>query len=155
VAGEVKRFKSFDGLEIPGIQYKPKQAESMKVPALIFIHGGPGGQSRFGYSALTQHLVNNGYAIFKINNRGSSGYGKTFFHLDDKKHGDHELKDVVYNKKYLQSLDWVDADKIGVLGGSYGGYLTMAAMAFTDELKMGVNIFGVTNWIRTLKSIPP
>ncbi len=155
VSGEVKRFNSFDGLEIPGILYKPKQAEMKKVPALIFIHGGPGGQSRFGYSALTQHLVNNGYAIFKINNRGSSGYGKTFFHLDDKKHGDHDLQDVVYNKKYLQSLDWIDADKIGVMGGSYGGYLTMAAMAFTDEFKVGVNIFGVTNWVRTLKSIPP
>ena len=57
--------------------------------------------------------------------------------------------------KYLQSLDWVDADKIGVMGGSYGGYMTMAAMAFTDEFKVGVNIFGVTNWVRTLKSIPP
>ena len=155
VAGEVKRFKSFDGLEIPGILYKPKQAANEKVPALVFVHGGPGGQSRFGYSALTQHLVNNGYAIFKINNRGSSGYGKTFFHLDDKKHGDHDLKDVVFNKKYLQSLDWVDADRIGVMGGSYGGYMTMAAMAFTDEFKVGVNIFGVTNWVRTLKSIPP
>ena len=155
VAGEVKRFISFDGLEIPGILYKPKQANTEKVPALVFIHGGPGGQSRFGYSPLIQHLVNNGYAIFMINNRGSSGYGKTFFHLDDKKHGDHDLKDVVFNKKYLQSLDWVDGDKIGVMGGSYGGYLTMAAMAYTDEFKVGVNIFGVTNWVRTLKSIPP
>ena len=155
VAGEVVRFKSFDGLEIPGILYKPKQAETQKVPALVWIHGGPGGQSRKGYSALVQHLVNNGYAIFKINNRGSSGYGKTFFHLDDKKHGDHDLKDVVYNKYYLQSLDWVDNDRIGVIGGSYGGYLTMAAMAFTDEFEVGVNIFGVTNWVRTLESIPP
>ena len=155
VAGEVVRFKSFDGLEIPGILYKPKQAELKKVPALVWIHGGPGGQSRKGYSAAIQHLVNNGYAIFKINNRGSSGYGKTFFHLDDKKHGDHDLKDVIYNKKYLQSLDWVDQDKIGVIGGSYGGYLTMAAMAFTNEFKVGVNIFGVTNWVRTLESIPP
>jgi prolyl oligopeptidase len=154
VAGEVKRFKSFDGLEIPGILYKPKQAGKEKVPALIMIHGGPGGQSRFGYSGVTQHLVNNGYAVFKINNRGSSGYGKTFFHLDDKKHGDHDLKDVVFNKKYLQSIDWIDAEKIGVMGGSYGGYLTMAAMAFTDEFKVGVNIFGVTNWVRTLKNIP-
>jgi prolyl oligopeptidase len=154
VAGEVKRFKSFDGLEIPGILYKPKQAGKEKVPALIMIHGGPGGQSRFGYSGVTQHLVNHGYAVFKINNRGSSGYGKTFFHLDDKKHGDHDLKDVVFNKKYLQSIDWIDAEKIGVMGGSYGGYLTMAAMAFTDEFKVGVNIFGVTNWVRTLKNIP-
>tara|TARA_R110002167_G_scaffold8646_7_gene39547 strand:- start:159 stop:2081 length:1923 start_codon:yes stop_codon:yes gene_type:complete len=155
VEGEVVRFKSFDGLEIPGILYKPKQAVKQKVPALVWIHGGPGGQSRKGYSALIQHLVNNGYAIFRINNRGSNGYGKTFYHLDDKKHGDHDLKDVVYNKYYLQSLDWVDADRIGVIGGSYGGYLTMAAMAFTDEFDVGINIFGVTNWVRTLESIPP
>lgn len=155
VDGEVVSFKSFDGLEIPGILYKPKQASTQKVPALVWIHGGPGGQSRKGYSALIQHLVNNGYAIFRINNRGSSGYGKTFYHLDDKKHGDHDLKDVVYNKYYLQSLDWVDSDRIGVIGGSYGGYLTMAAMAFTDEFEVGINIFGVTNWVRTLESIPP
>jgi prolyl oligopeptidase len=155
VVGEVVRFKSFDGLEIPGILYKPKQAAIQKVPALVWIHGGPGGQSRKGYSALIQHLVNNGYAIFRINNRGSNGYGKTFYHLDDKKHGDHDLKDVVYNKYYLQTLDWIDEDKIGVIGGSYGGYLTMAAMAFTDEFEVGINIFGVTNWVRTLESIPP
>jgi len=155
VAGEVIRFKSFDGLEIPAILYKPKQAATGKVPALVSIHGGPGGQSRKGYNPSVQHLVNNGYAIIRINNRGSSGYGKTFFHMDDLKHGDVDLKDVVYNKKYLQSLDWVDADKIGVMGGSYGGYLTMAAMTFTDEFKVGVNLFGVTNWVRTLKSIPP
>jgi len=155
VVGEVVRFKSFDGLEIPGILYKPKQASTQKVPALVWIHGGPGGQSRKGYSALIQHLVNNGYAIFRINNRGSNGYGKTFNHLDDKKHGDHDLKDVVYNKYYLQTLDWVDADRIGVIGGSYGGYLTMAAMTFTNEFEVGINIFGVTNWVRTLESIPP
>jgi prolyl oligopeptidase len=155
VAGEIHRFKSFDGLEIPGILYKPKQAETQKVPALVWIHGGPGGQSRFGYSAMVQHLVNNGYAIFMINNRGSSGYGKTFYHLDDKKHGEDDLQDVVYNKKYLQSLDWVDENKIGVMGGSYGGFLTMAAMAFTQEFDVGINIVGVTNWVRTLESIPP
>jgi prolyl oligopeptidase len=155
VAGEIRRFKSFDGLEIPGILYKPKQAETEKVPALVWIHGGPGGQSRFGYSAMVQHLVNNGYAIFMINNRGSSGYGKTFFHLDDKRHGEDDLQDVVYNKKYLQSLDWVDENKIGVMGGSYGGFLTMAAMAFTQEFDVGINIVGVTNWVRTLESIPP
>ncbi len=155
VVGEVVRFKSFDGLEIPGILYKPKQAARQKVPALVWIHGGPGGQSRKGYSALIQHLVNNGYAIFRINNRGSNGYGKTFFHLDDKKHGDHDLNDVVFNKYYLQSLNWIDPNRIGVIGGSYGGYLTMAAMAFTDEFEVGINIFGVTNWVRTLESIPP
>jgi len=156
VSGEVKRFKSFDGLEIPGILYKPKTASAKtKVPALVWVHGGPGGQSRKGYRAAIQHLVNQGYAIFAVNNRGSSGYGKTFFHLDDKKHGEDDLQDIVYGKKYLQTLSWVDADKIGIIGGSYGGYMTMAAMAFTDEFKVGIDIFGVTNWQRTLKNIPP
>lgn len=156
VTSEVKHFKSFDGLEIPGLLYRPIMANSKhKVPALIWVHGGPGGQSRKGYRASIQHLVNHGYAIFAVNNRGSSGYGKTFFHLDDKKHGEDDLQDIVYGKKYLQTLDWVDKDKIGIIGGSYGGYMTMAAMAFTDEFKVGIDIFGVTNWERTLKSIPP
>ena len=156
VVSEVRRFKSFDGLEIPGILYQPKSATSAsKVPALIWVHGGPGGQSRKGYRAAIQHLVNQGYAIFAVNNRGSSGYGKTFFHLDDKKHGEDDLQDIVYGKKYLQTLSWINPDKIGVMGGSYGGYMTMAAMAFTDEFEVGINIFGVTNWTRTLTSIPP
>ncbi|TLU61811.1 S9 family peptidase [Thalassotalea litorea] len=156
VMSEVVRFKSFDDLEIPGLLYKPKQASSEnKVPALVWVHGGPGGQSRTGYRAAIQHLVNNGYAIFAVNNRGSSGYGKTFFHLDDKNHGEGDLQDIVYGKKHLQTLDWVDSSRIGIIGGSYGGYMTMAGMAFTDEFEVGINIFGVTNWVRTLNSIPP
>jgi prolyl oligopeptidase len=156
VQSSVDRFQSFDDLTVPGLLYKPHQASaSNKVPAIIFIHGGPGGQTRQGYSAMVQHLVNHGYAMFGVNNRGSSGYGKTFFHLDDKRHGEDDLQDIVYSKKYLQSLDWVDSDQIVVMGGSYGGYLTMAALAFTDEFDAGINIFGVTNWVRTLESIPP
>ena len=156
VQSTVERFESFDGLTVPGLLYKPHQASAdNKVPAIIFIHGGPGGQTRQGYSAMVQHLVNHGYAMFGVNNRGSSGYGKTFFHLDDKRHGEDDLQDIVYSKKYLQTLDWVDPERIAVMGGSYGGYLTMAAMAFTNEFDAGINIFGVTNWVRTLESIPP
>ena len=157
VSAEVVRYESFDGLEIPAIYYKPHQAsENNKVPALVWVHGGPGGQSRVGYSALIQYLVNQGYAILAVNNRGSSGYGKTFFRMDDKKHGDEDLKDCIWGKKWLQDQEYIDADKIGIIGGSYGGYMTMAAMTFTpDEFEAGVNIFGVTNWLRTLKSIPP
>ena len=157
VSAEVVRYKSFDGLEIPAIYYKPHQAsENNKVSALVWVHGGPGGQSRVGYSALIQYLVNQGYAILAVNNRGSSGYGKTFFRMDDKKHGDEDLKDCIWGKKWLQDQEYIDADKIGIIGGSYGGYMTMAAMTFTpDEFEAGVNIFGVTNWLRTLKSIPP
>jgi len=157
VASEVVRFNSFDGLEVPGLLFKPKGASvENKRPAVVFVHGGPGGQSRTGYSAMRQHLVNHGYAVFAVNNRGSSGYGKTFFHLDDKNHGENDLQDIVYGKKYLQGLDWVDADKIGIMGGSYGGYMTAAALAFEpEEFKVGIDIFGVTNWVRTLESIPP
>ena len=157
VAAKVIRYSSFDGLEIPAIYYKPLIATKRnKVPALVWVHGGPGGQSRTGYSSLIQYLVNHGYAILAVNNRGSSGYGKTFYKMDDLNHGDKDLKDCIWGKKWLQDQDYIDAEKIGIIGGSYGGYMTMAAMTFTpDEFKVGVNIFGVTNWLRTLKSIPP
>ena len=157
VEAQVVRYKSFDGLEIPAIYYKPLTAsEDNKVPALVWVHGGPGGQTRVGYFGLIQFLVNHGYAILAVNNRGSSGYGKTFYKMDDRNHGDKDLKDCIWGKKWLQEQNYIDADKIGIIGGSYGGYMTMAAMTFTpDEFKTGVNIFGVTNWLRTLKSVPP
>ena len=156
VNAEVIRYKSFDGLEIPAILYKPHQASKLnKVPALVWVHGGPGGQSRIGYRALIQYLVNHGYAILAVNNRGSSGYGKTFYALDDQNHGEDDLQDCIWGKKWLQDQDYINPDKIGIIGGSYGGFMTMAAMTFEpEEFKVGVNIYGVTNWIRTLRSIP-
>ena len=157
VTAEVVRFKSFDGLEIPAIYYKPLSATpDQKVPALVWVHGGPGGQTRTGYSALLQYLVNHGYAVLAVNNRGSSGYGKSFYKMDDRNHGDKDLKDCIWGKKWLQDQGYIDTAKIGISGGSYGGYMTMAGMTFApDEFKVGVNIFGVTNWLRTLKSVPP
>ena len=156
VNAKVIRYKSFDGLEIPAIFYKPLQgSKNNKVPALVWVHGGPGGQSRMNFNPLIQYLTNQGYAVLAVNNRGSSGYGKTFYKLDDKNHGENDLKDCIWGKKWLQELEYIDQERIGIIGGSYGGYMTMAAMTFTpDEFKVGVNIFGVTNWIRTLKSIP-
>jgi len=157
VDGNVVRYKSFDGMEIPAILYQPHGATAQKkVPALVKVHGGPGGQARTPYSPLTQFLVNHGYAVLDVNNRGSSGYGKTFYKADDQKHGREPLWDCVEAKKYLQSLDYVDAKKIGIMGGSYGGYMVLAALAFKpEEFNVGVDIFGVANWVRTLQSIPP
>lgn len=157
VAGEVIRYQSYDGLEIPALLYKPKGIRpGEKVPALLWIHGGPGGQTRLNYSPLIQYLVNHGYVILAVNNRGSSGYGKTFFEADDKKHGDADLKDCIESKKFLATLPYVDMNRIGIAGGSYGGYMVMAALTFApEEFAVGVNIYGVTNWLRTLKSIPP
>jgi dipeptidyl aminopeptidase/acylaminoacyl peptidase len=156
VPPQVVRFKSFDGTEIPGLLYKPLTASpTAKVPGLVWVHGGPGGQSRVGYSGLIQYLVNHGYAIYAINNRGSSGYGKAFYAMDDRKHGEGDLDDCVATKKMFTATGWVDPDRIGIIGGSYGGYMVLAALAFRPtEFAAGVDLFGVSNWLRTLESIP-
>jgi dipeptidyl aminopeptidase/acylaminoacyl peptidase len=157
VTASIVRYPSFDGLEIPAIFYVPKTASAENpVPAVLWVHGGPGGQSQKGYSSTIQYLVNHGYAVLAANNRGSSGYGKTFFHMDDKRHGQEDLNDIVWGRTYLESLDYIDGDKIGIVGGSYGGFMTAAALAFHPEaFDAGIDIFGVTNWVRTLESIPP
>ncbi|HEV8117161.1 MAG TPA: prolyl oligopeptidase family serine peptidase, partial [Thermoanaerobaculia bacterium] len=156
VEAEVVRFKSFDGMTIPNIFYKPHQATAQsKAPALVWVHGGPGGQTRRSYSAYIQYLVNHGYAVLGINNRGSSGYGKAFFVADDKKHGHEPLEDCISAKKYLQGLPWVDGGRVGIIGGSYGGYMTLAALTLQPEaFEVGVDLFGISNWVRTLESIP-
>ena len=101
-------------------------------------------------------MVNHDYAILAVNNRGSSGYGKTFYKLDDKNHGDKDLSDCVWGKQFLTSTSVIDTTRIGIIGGSYGGYMVMAALTFAPEaFDVGVNIFGVTNWLRTLKSMSP
>jgi dipeptidyl aminopeptidase/acylaminoacyl peptidase len=91
-----------------------------------------------------------------VNNRVSGGYGKTFFLADDQKHGREPLWDCVEAKNYLKTFGYVDEKKIGIMGGSYGGYMVLAALAFKpDEFSAGVDLFGISNWIRTLQSIPP
>ncbi len=157
VESVVVRYPSFDGLGIPALLYKPHGASPLEpAPAVVLVHGGPGGQSRKGYRPDVQHLVNHGYAVLAVNNRGSSGYGKTFHHMDDRRHGDVDLKDCIWGRRFLESLDWVDGDRVAIMGGSYGGYMVCAALAFEpDAFDAGIDIFGVTNWLRTLKSIPP
>jgi len=156
VQSEVVRFKATDGTVIPNILWRPHQASAQaRAPALVWVHGGPGGQTRQGYSATIQYLVNHGYVVLGINNRGSSGYGKTFYAADDQKHGKEPLQDCVDAKAWLASQPYVDPAKIGIIGGSYGGYMTLAALAFQpDAFQVGVDIFGVAHWVRTLTSIP-
>ncbi len=156
VEAQVVRFPSFDGMVIPNIFYKPHQASSRaKVPALVWVHGGPGDQTRRSYSASIQFLVNHGYVVLGINNRGSSGYGKAFFTADDRKHGHEPLSDCVAGRNYLRSLPYVDPDRIGIIGGSYGGYMTLAALTLQpNAFAVGIDLFGISNWIRTLESIP-
>ena len=156
VDSQVVRFNARDGMTIPNILYQPHQATSAnKAPALVWVHGGPGGQTTSSYSSVIQYLANHGYVVLGINNRGSSGYGKTFYAADNRKHGREPLWDCVDAKKYLASLPYVDGDRIGIIGGSYGGYMVLAALAFQPEaFDAGVDIFGVSNWVRTLEGIP-
>lgn len=157
VDGKIRRFHSFDGVEIPGILYLPHQASvEQPVPALVWVHGGPGGQSRIGYNSLLQYLVNHGYAVYAINNRGSSGYGKSFYTMDDRAHGEGDLDDCVASKGMMIEDGLVDSSRIGILGGSYGGYMVLAALTFRpEEFAVGVDLFGISNWHRTVQNIPP
>jgi dipeptidyl aminopeptidase/acylaminoacyl peptidase len=157
VDARVVRFASYDSLPVPGLLYLPHGASaSNRVPAVVMVHGGPGGQARVGWNPLVQYLVNHGYAVFDINNRGSSGYGKTFFALDNRKHGEADLDDVIASKGMLVGTGVVDPARIGVMGGSYGGYMTLAALTLRPEaFAVGVDLFGPSNWVRTLESIPP
>ena len=157
VTPEHVRFESFDGTYVPGLLYKPHQVSRAEpAPAMVMVHGGPGGQAMVGYSPLKQALVNHGYVVFDINNRGSSGYGKSFYRMDDQRHGEVDLADVVASKDMLIETGYVDPDRIGIIGGSYGGYMVLAALTLQpDEFDVGVDLFGISNWVRTLMSIPP
>lgn len=154
--GEIKRFTSYDGLEIPGILYKPLNAgPDNKVPALVSVHGGPGGQAIIFYQSLIAYLVNHGYAVYAINQRGSRGYGKTFLQMDDQKHGQADLDDIVASKQMLIDTGFINPGKIGVMGASFGGYLTLAALTFRPEVfEVGVDLFGISNLYRTLQNRP-
>ncbi len=149
-------FKSRDGVRIPALLYKPHITGEHKVAAMIFVHGGPGGQCVDEYDSQFQYMLNNGIAILAVNNRGSSGYGKDFFKAAFHKHGEADLNDCVDAMDFLKTLDFIDNSKIGIFGSSYGGYMTLAALAFAPEtFKIGIDIYGISNWLRTLSEIPP
>ncbi len=156
VAGTVVRFKSYDGVSVPGILYVPKGAKpGDRRPAVIHVHGGPGDESRIGYRPLVQYLVNGGYVVFEINNRGSGGSGRSFYHMDDHRHGDADLDDVVAAKKMLAETGFVDPAKVAIQGQSYGGYMTLAGLTFRpDAFAAGVDLYGVANWPRLLRNTP-
>jgi dipeptidyl aminopeptidase/acylaminoacyl peptidase len=153
VESEVVSFESFDRMHIPCLLWKPHVASAQhKVPALIWVHGGPVGQVRKGYAGAVQFLVNHDYAIFAVNHRGSTGYGRAFMDAADGKQGREPLWDCVAAKRYLATLDFIDPDRIGIMGGSFGGYMTMAALAFhPEEFEIGVAICGVSNLVRHLE----
>lgn len=154
---EVIRYPSFDGRMIPALMYRPHGAtEKDPVPFVLWAHGGPGGQSTIGFSPLLQYLATGGYGVLEINNRGSEGYGKEFWRLDDRRHGDVDLDDFVAAKDWLATIGWADPSRVAIMGASYGGYLVLAALAFRpEEFSAGVDLYGISNWVRTMANLPP
>jgi dipeptidyl aminopeptidase/acylaminoacyl peptidase len=149
-------FPSYDGVAIQGLFFRPKGGDRKRPPgAVMFINGGPGAQNEIGFSARVQYVVNQGHAVFMVNHRGTEGRGKAYYHLDDGKHGDADLRDVVFAKRHLAGLGLIDGDRVAVLGASYGGFMTVRALTdFPEEFAGGVDIYGVMNWERTLANMP-
>ena len=150
------KYPSSDGLEIPAYLTLPKGVEAKNLPAIIVPHGGPWGRDSWGYNSFAQFLANRGYAVLQPNFRASTGYGKKFLDAGNKQWGDKMQDDVTWGAKYLIAQGIADPKKIGIMGGSYGGYATLAGVAFTpDVYAAGVSIVGPSNLITLLESIPP
>jgi dipeptidyl aminopeptidase/acylaminoacyl peptidase len=150
------RYKSSDGLEIPAYLTLPKGIEPKTLPAIVVPHGGPWGRDSWGYNGIAQFLANRGYAVLMPNFRASTGYGKKFLDAGNKEWGQKMQDDVTWGAKYLIAEGIADPKRVGIMGGSYGGYATLAGVAFTpDVYAAGVAIVAPSNLITLLESIPP
>ncbi len=144
------RFRSFDGLEVPAFLYLP---EIETPPVIVHVHGGPEGQSRPAFNSVVQYLVNRGYAVLAPNVRGSTGYGRTYTHLDDVEKRMDSVADLEAAARWLRASGQVDADRMAVMGGSYGGFMVLAALTTYPELwTAGVDIVGVANFETFLRN---
>jgi dipeptidyl aminopeptidase/acylaminoacyl peptidase len=157
-------YKSFDGLELSAWFYEPQRQKSFAVnmknspqkamsasmapvPVIVSVHGGPEGQERPGFNPLYQYYLSRGYAILAPNVRGSTGYGKTFTHLDDVKKREDSVKDLAFAVDWLKTSAGADPKRIAVMGGSYGGYMTLAAITLYPEIwAAAVDTIGISNW---------
>jgi dienelactone hydrolase len=149
-------YKSSDGLEIPAYLTLPKGVPAKNLPALILPHGGPWGRDRWGYNPLAQFFANRGYAVLMPNFRGSTGYGRKLLDAGNLEWGRRMQDDVTWGAKYLVAQGIADPKRVGIIGGSYGGYATLAGVAFTPDLYFAaVDIVGPSNLITLLDSIPP
>lgn len=149
-------YPSKDGLPIPAYLSLPKGVKAKGLPAIIYPHGGPWVRDYWGYDAFTQFLANRGYAVLQPNYRGSTGYGKAFLNAGNGKWGEEMQDDLSAGVSYLIDRGIADPKRIGIFGGSYGGYATLAGLAFTPELyAAGISVVGPSNLITLLESIPP
>jgi dipeptidyl aminopeptidase/acylaminoacyl peptidase len=150
------RYKSSDGLEIPAYLTLPKGVEAKNLPLIVFPHGGPWARDSWGFDGYAQFLANRGYAVLQPNFRGSTGYGKKFLNAGNNQWGEKMQDDLTWGVKHLVSQGVADPKRAGIMGGSYGGYATLAGVAFTPDLySAAVAIVAPSNLITLLESIPP
>ncbi len=150
------RYKSSDGLEIPAYLTLPKGVEAKNLPLIAFPHGGPWARDTWGYDAFAQFWANRGYAVLQPNFRGSTGYGKKFIDAGNKQWGDEMQDDITWGVKYLVEQGIADPKHLGIMGGSYGGYATLAGVTFTPDLySAAVDYVGPSNLSTLLETIPP
>jgi dipeptidyl aminopeptidase/acylaminoacyl peptidase len=151
VEPELVRFRSFDGLDVPAFLYMPPGA--VRPPVVVYVHGGPEGQTQPAFSPVIQYFVNRGYAVLAPNVRGSTGYGRTYTHLDDVEKRMDSVADLEAAARWLRESGRVDGSRMAVMGGSYGGFMVLAAMTTYPELwAAGVDIVGVANFETFLRN---
>jgi dipeptidyl aminopeptidase/acylaminoacyl peptidase len=149
------RYASSDGLEIPAYLTLPKGVPARNLPLLVVPHGGPWARDGWGYDTLAQFFANRGYAVLQPNFRGSTGYGKSFLNAGNKQWGEKMQDDITWGVRHLIKEGVADPDRVGIFGASYGGYATLAGLAFTpDVYTAGVSVVGPSNLITLLDSIP-
>lgn len=153
---KVVRYKSSDGLEIPAYLTMPKGLAGKNLPVIILPHGGPWARDTYGYNALHQFLANRGYAVLSPNFRASTGYGKQFLNAGNGEWGRKMQDDLTWGVKYLVAQGIADPKRVGIMGGSYGGYATLAGVAFTPNVyNAAVAIVAPSNLMTLLNAIPP
>jgi dipeptidyl aminopeptidase/acylaminoacyl peptidase len=149
-------YKSSDGLEIPAYLTLPKGVPAKNLPTVIMPHGGPWGRDEWGYNPLAQFYANRGYAVLMPNFRASTGYGRKFLDAGNLQWGLKMQDDITWGVKYLVAEGIADPKRVGIMGGSYGGYATLAGVAFTPDLyAAAVDVCGPSNLITLMESIPP
>jgi dipeptidyl aminopeptidase/acylaminoacyl peptidase len=150
------RYKSSDGLEIPAFLTLPKGVPAKNLPAVIVPHGGPWARDFWGYNSQAQFLANRGYAVLQPNFRASTGYGKKFLNAGNNEWGGKMQDDITWGVKYLVEQGIADPKRVGIMGGSYGGYATLAGVTYTPDLfAAAVAIVAPSNLKTLLESIPP
>jgi len=149
-------FQARDGLTLNGYLTLPVGVKPQGLPLVLFVHGGPWGRDEWGYNSYAQWLANRGYAVMQVNFRGSTGYGKKFLNAGNKQWGKAMHTDLLDAVNWTVKQGWVDARKVAIMGGSYGGYSALAGVTFTpDVFKCSVDIVGPSNLFTLLQSIPP